>query len=176
MEIAAEKRRSGILAAPEPGGPRGSPPRRRKRNCPSGRLLDEAMEEAGIDRKSAYVTNAVKHFKWEARGKRRIHQKPNVAEISACKPWLAAEIAVVRPAIVVVLGATAARALLGPSFRVTRERGKIVESAEFGRVIATVHPSSILRAPDESGRRKERKRFVANLKRVARALKSSPGR
>ena len=136
---------------------------------PSGRLLDDAMEEAGIDRRSAYVTNAVKHFKWEPRGKRRIHKKPNAREIAACKPWLAAELAVVRPRVVVALGATAAQALLGPAFRVTRDRGKIVESAEFGRVIATVHPSSILRAPDDSARRAERRRFVADLRRVARA-------
>jgi len=136
---------------------------------PSGRLLDEAMEEAGIDRKKAWVTNAVKHFKWEPRGKRRIHKKPNAREIAACKPWLAAELAVVRPGIVVALGATAAQALLGPAFRVTRDRGRVVESAEFGRVIATVHPSSILRAPDESARREERRRFVADLRRVARA-------
>ena len=140
---------------------------------PSGRLLDEAMEEAGIDRKSAYVTNAVKHFKWEPRGKRRIHKKPNATEISACKPWLAAELAVVRPAIVVALGATAAQALLGPAFRVTRDRGRVVDSAEFGRVIATVHPSSILRAPDEATRRDERKRFVADLRKIARAAKNA---
>ena len=137
---------------------------------PSGRLLDEAMQEAGIDRKRAYVTNAVKHFKWEPRGKRRIHQKPNAREIAACKPWLAAELAVVRPEVVVALGATAARALLGPAFRVTRGRGKVRASAEFGRVIATVHPSSILRAPDEASRREERRRFVADLKKVARTL------
>jgi uracil-DNA glycosylase len=143
---------------------------------PSGRLLDEAMEEAGIDRKSAYVTNAVKHFKWEPRGKRRIHQKPNSTEIAACKPWLAAELAVVRPAVVVALGATAAQAMLGASFRVTRERGRVVDSPEFGRVIATVHPSSILRAPDEATRREERKRFVADLRKVARAASETPPR
>jgi DNA polymerase len=137
---------------------------------PSGRLLDEAMEEAGIDRKRAYVTNAVKHFKWEPRGKRRIHQKPNAREIAACKPWLAAELAVVRPKVVVALGATAAQTLLGPAFRVTRDRGKVIESAGFGRVIATVHPSAILRAPGESARREERRRFVADLKRVARTI------
>jgi DNA polymerase len=141
---------------------------------PSGRLLDEAMEEAGIDRKSAYVTNAVKHFKWEPRGKRRIHEKPSAMEISACKPWLAAEIAVVRQAIVVALGATAARALLGPAFRVTRDRGRVVETTEFGRVIATVHPSSILRAPDETTRREERRRFVADLRKIARAAARAP--
>jgi DNA polymerase len=135
---------------------------------PSGALLDEAMAEAGIDRSKTYVTNAVKHFKWEPRGKRRIHQKPNATEIAACKPWLAAEISLVRPAVVVALGATAARALLGPAFRVTRDRGKLVASPEWGRVIATVHPSSILRAPDEAARRQERRKFVADLKKVAR--------
>jgi DNA polymerase len=135
---------------------------------PSGALLDEAMAEAGIDRSKTYVTNAVKHFKWEPRGKRRIHQKPNATEIAACKPWLAAEISLVRPAVVVALGATAAKALLGPAFRVTRDRGKLVASPEWGRVIATVHPSSILRAPDEAARRQERRKFVADLKKVAR--------
>lgn len=138
---------------------------------PSGALLDEAMAEAGIDRSTVYVTNAVKHFKWEARGKRRIHQKPNGAEIAACKPWLAAEIAVVRPVIVVALGATAAKALLGPAFRVTRDRGKIVESREWGRVMATVHPSSILRAPDAAARLRERRRFVADLRKIAGAFR-----
>jgi DNA polymerase len=135
---------------------------------PSGALLGEAMAEAGIDRSKTYVTNAVKHFKWEPRGKRRIHQKPNATEIAACKPWLAAEISLVRPAVVVALGATAAKALLGPAFRVTRDRGKLVASPEWGRVIATVHPSSILRAPDEAARRQERRKFVADLKKVAR--------
>ena len=137
---------------------------------PSGALLEAAMAEAGIDRSKAYVTNAVKHFKWEPRGKRRIHQKPNAAEIAACKPWLAAEISAVRPAIVVALGATAARVLLGPAFRVTRDRGKIVETDDGGRVMATVHPSSILRAPDAAARLRERRRFVADLRKVARAF------
>jgi len=140
---------------------------------PSGRLLDAAMEEAGIDRADAYVTNAVKHFKWEPRGKRRIHKKPNATEIAACKPWLAAELAVVRPSVVVALGATAAQALLGPQFRVTRDRGRVVASESYGRVIATVHPSSILRAPDDGARREERRKFVADLKRVARAMRGS---
>jgi len=137
---------------------------------PSGAVLEAAMAEAGVDRSKAYVTNAVKHFKWEPRGKRRIHQKPNAAEIAACKPWLAAEISAVRPAIVVALGATAARVLLGPAFRVTRDRGKIVETDDGGRVMATVHPSSILRAPDAAARLRERRRFVADLRKVARAF------
>jgi len=142
---------------------------------PSGKLLDAAMQEAGIDRADAYVTNAVKHFKWEPRGKRRIHKEPNATEIAACKPWLAAELAVVRPSVVVALGATAARALLGPQFRVTRDRGRIVASESYGRVIATVHPSSILRAPDDAARREERRHFVADLKKVARAMRGSDG-
>ena len=142
---------------------------------PAGRLLDAAMEEAGIDRSRAYVTNAVKHFKWEPRGKRRIHKKPNAREIAACKPWMAAEIAVVRPRIVVALGATAAQALLGPAFRVTRERGRVVASAEYGRVVATVHPSAIVRAPDEAARADERRRFVTDLKVVARAARARSG-
>ena len=137
---------------------------------PSGALLEAAMAEAGIDRAKAYVTNAVKHFKWEPRGKRRIHQKPNAAEIAACKPWVAAEISAVKPAVVVALGATAARALLGPAFRVTHDRGKIIETRDWGRVVATVHPSSILRAPDAAARLRERRRFVADLRKIAAAL------
>jgi len=137
---------------------------------PAGRVLDEAMEEAGLDRKETYVTNVVKHFKWEPRGKRRIHAKPDSLEIMACRPWLEAEIAVVKPKIVVCLGATAAQALLGKTFRVTRQRGEILSSPLAPRVAATVHPSSILRAPDDQTRRVERQRFVDDLKRVAKAL------
>lgn len=139
---------------------------------PAGQLLDRAMEEAGIDRRRAYVTNAVKHFKWEPRGKRRIHKKPNAREIAACRPWMAAEIAVVRPRLVVALGATAARSLLGPAFRVTRDRGTVVDSPEFGRVVATIHPSAILRAPDAAARDAERRRFVADLKKAERASRA----
>ncbi|MBD0329067.1 MAG: UdgX family uracil-DNA binding protein, partial [Thermoleophilia bacterium] len=117
---------------------------------PAGRLLDRALEEAGIDRSLAYVTNVVKHFKWTARGKRRIHAKPNWGEIAACRPWLEAELAVVRPHVLVCLGSTAAQALLGRQFRVTRERGTLVESPLAPHATATVHPSSILRAPDEA--------------------------
>src|SRR4051812_18090746 len=116
---------------------------------PAGKLLDRALEEAGIDRKLAYVTNAVKHFKWVARGKRRLHEKPNAREIAACRPWLDAELSALKPSIVVCLGATAAQALLGKAFRVTRQRGQIFDTAEGLRVLATVHPSSILRAPDD---------------------------
>ncbi|HET7746583.1 MAG TPA: UdgX family uracil-DNA binding protein [Vicinamibacteria bacterium] len=138
---------------------------------PAGRLLDKALAEAGIDRDFAYVTNVVKHFKWEPRGKRRIHAKPDRLEITACRPWLDAEIAVVRPEVLVCLGATAAQALLGPKFRVTRERGQFVESPLAPRVTATVHPSSILRAPDDETRRAETLRFVENLRVVASALR-----
>ncbi len=137
---------------------------------PAGRLLDTALERAGIDRSAVYLTNAVKHFKWEPRGKRRIHQKPNSVEIAACRPWLDAEIAVVKPEVLVCLGATAAQALLGRSFRVSRERGRWVASPLAPRVLATVHPSSILRAPDDASRRREFARFVGELRKVARAL------
>jgi uracil-DNA glycosylase len=134
---------------------------------PAGRVLDRALEEAGIDRRTVYVTNVVKHFKWEPRGKRRIHAKPNSAEIVACRPWLETEIALVKPRVLVCLGATAAQALLGRTFKVSRQRGEIVESPLAPIVTATVHPSSILRAPDEETRRGEMSRFVADLKKVA---------
>jgi uracil-DNA glycosylase family protein len=137
---------------------------------PAGRLLDSALLEAGIDRKRVYVTNAVKHFKWEPRGKRRIHKKPNAAEIAACRPWLDAEIAALRPAVIVCLGATAAQTLLGKDFRVTQHRGKFIESTLAPYVAATVHPSSILRAPDETARHEEMARFIADLKKIARVL------
>jgi DNA polymerase len=137
---------------------------------PAGKLLDNALVEAGIDRKKVYVTNAVKHFKWEPRGKRRIHKKPNAAEIAACRPWLDAEIATIRPKVIVCLGATAAQALLGKDFRVTQHRGEFVESALAPYVAATVHPSSILRAPDENVRHEEMARFIADLKKIARVL------
>ncbi len=137
---------------------------------PAGQILDEALEEAGIDRKLAYVTNAVKHFKWEPRGRRRIHQKPNAVEIAACRPWLDAELAVVRPDVLVCLGATAAQALLGRTFRVTKARGALIPSPLAPHVIATVHPSSILRAPDEAARRRERQLFVADLRFAAEFL------
>src|SRR4051812_7414602 len=137
---------------------------------PAGKLLDRALEEAGIDRQLVYVTNVVKHFKWEPRGKRRIHAKPNSAEITACRPWLETEIALVKPHVLVCLGATAAQALLGRSFKVSQQRGRFVASDLAPRVTATVHPSSILRAPDDESRRLELKRFVADLKRVAAEL------
>lgn len=137
---------------------------------PAGKLLDRALAEAGIDRKLVYVTNVVKHFKWEPRGKRRIHAKPNGAEIAACRPWLETEIALVKPRVVVCLGATAAQALLGKSFKVSVQRGSFVPSSLAPRVTATVHPSSILRAPDDESRRAEMERFVADLARVAAEL------
>jgi len=138
---------------------------------PAGRLFDSALEEAGIDRKQTYVTNVVKHFKWEPRGKRRIHKKPNAIEIAACRPWLEAEIAVVKPDVIVALGATAAQALLGPQFRVTKQRGEFIESTLAPYLMATVHPSSILRAPDDETRQLEYRRFVDDLKKLARVLK-----
>jgi uracil-DNA glycosylase family protein len=134
---------------------------------PAGKLFDQALEEAGIDRSLTYVTNVVKHFKWEARGKRRIHQKPNWREISACRPWLDAELAAVQPRVLVCLGATAAQALLGRDFRVTKRRGEPVESHLAQLVIATVHPSSILRADDRDA---EMAAFVADLKTIAAHL------
>lgn len=138
---------------------------------PAGRVLRDAMDRAGIEIDDAYVTNAVKHFKFVTRGKRRIHNKPRTIEIRACEPWLQAEIAVVKPAIVVPLGATAAQALLGPKFRLTANRGRVLEGlAVAPTVIATVHPSSILRAPDATARHRELAKFEDDLRAVADAL------
>jgi len=139
---------------------------------PAGRLLDEALEQAGIDRSEVYVTNVVKHFKWvpAERGKRRIHKKPVSSEIAACRPWLEAELDVVKPKVLVCLGATAAQALLGKSFSVTRQRGQKVASSLAENVMATVHPSSILRAPDEDARHEQMRAFVRDLKNVARLV------
>jgi DNA polymerase len=137
---------------------------------PAGRVLDEALEAAGIDRSKVYVTNAVKHFKWKPQGKRRIHQKPNAEEVAACRPWLDAELDAVRPRMLICLGATAAQALLGRTFRVTQQRGTLVESPLAPMVMATVHPSSILRARDDESRRVEMKRFVEDLRAAAQAL------
>jgi uracil-DNA glycosylase len=135
---------------------------------PAGRLLDSALEQAGIDRRKTYVTNAVKHFKFEPRGKRRIHEKPNAAEIAACHFWLESEISLLHPEIIVCLGATAAQALLGREFRVTQHRGEIMESSLAPYIMATVHPSSILRAPDDETREIEMQRFIADLKKLAK--------
>jgi len=136
----------------------------------AGKLLDRALNDAGVDRSEVYVTNAVKHFKWVERGKRRIHQKPNVAEIQACRPWLEAEIRTTKPDLVVCLGATAAQALMGRAFRVTADRGKFFEMA-WGSLTATVHPSSLLRIKDEDERRSEYERFVRDLAAVAEKLR-----
>ena len=138
---------------------------------PAGRVLDEALEGAGIDRRHVYITNAVKHFKWKPQGKRRLHQKPNAAEINACRPWLDAEIALVKPQLLVLLGATAAQALLGRDFRVSVQRGLLMERPGLPPMMATVHPSSILRAPDDETRDAEMQAFVQDLKRVAKQLR-----
>jgi uracil-DNA glycosylase len=140
---------------------------------PAGRVLDEALEAAGIDRAKVYVTNVVKHFKWTPQGKRRIHKKPNAEEIAACRPWLEAELEAVQPRMLICLGATAAQALLGRTFRVTQERGRLVDSPLAPMVMATVHPSSILRAADDESRRVEMKRFVEDLRVAAEALDGS---
>lgn len=140
---------------------------------PSGRLLNKALEEAGIQRSDVYVTNAVKHFKFEERGKRRIHKKPRVSEVKACQPWLLAEISLLKPQVIVCLGATAAQALLGPKFRLTKERGKFVEHPWGPRVTATIHPSVVLRAPDAEQRDQEYREFVDDLKRVRNMLASN---
>jgi uracil-DNA glycosylase family protein len=137
---------------------------------PAGRILNVALEQANIDRKMVYVTNAVKHFKFEPRGKRRIHKRPNVEEIRACRPWLDAEIEAVRPKVIVCLGATAAQAILGPNFRVTKSRGQLIPSSVAPLVLATVHPSSLLRAPDETARRIGMKQFVEDLAEVRKAF------
>ena len=137
---------------------------------PAGRLLNDALAQAGIDRRRTYVTNVVKHFKWEPRGKRRIHAKPRAGEISACRPWLDAEIAAVHPRIIVCLGATAAKAVIGPTFRVTVDRGRFVTSPLAQLVTATVHPSSILRERDSAARREAMKGLVKDLKKVAARL------
>jgi uracil-DNA glycosylase len=139
---------------------------------PAGRLLDKALEEVGIDRRLAYVTNVVKHFKWTPKGKRRIHAKPNWSEIAACRPWLDAEVEVVEPRVIVCLGATAAQALLGREFRVTRRRGEIVDSGYGVPAIATVHPSSILRAEDED-REHEYAAFVDDLAAIRRFVEAA---
>jgi len=141
---------------------------------PAGRLLDDVLQEVGIDRSQVYVTNVVKHFKWEAaqRGKRRIHKKPRQSEIEACRPWLDAELEVVRPEVLVCLGASAAQALLGKAFRVTRDRGTLIASALAPHVMATTHPASILRAPDADARQQQRREFVSDLKKVADLIKA----
>jgi DNA polymerase len=137
---------------------------------PAGALLDRGLDEAGIDRSKAYVTNAVKHFKWEPRGKRRIHAKPNWSELAACRPWLDAELEVVKPRVLVCLGATAAQSLLGKQFRVTQHRGEPVDSDLAEHVVATIHPSAILRQRDDESRDREYSMFVEDLRVVAKLL------
>ena len=138
---------------------------------PAGKIMDRALEEAGIDRTKVYVTNAVKHFKWEPRGKRRLHKKPNSREIAACRPWLESEVRAVRPNLVVAMGATAAQTIFGPAFRVTRERGKVLSSEIAPKVLATVHPSSLLRQPDEESREREYQHFVGDLRKAVKAAR-----
>ena len=139
---------------------------------PAGALLDKALTEAGIDRKSVYVTNVVKLFKWEPRGKRRIHKKPNAAEITACRPWLEAEVHVIKPRAIICLGSTAAQAVISPKFRVSIQRAQFVPSNLAPFVTATVHPSSILRAPTDDARHEEMRRFTDDLKKIWKALSS----
>jgi len=141
---------------------------------PAGQLLDRALEAAGIDRRKVYVTNVVKHFNWEPKGKRRIHKKPAAEHIRACRPWLEAELRVVKPKVLVCLGATAAQAIVGRDFRLSRHRGEFVDTDLDPMVTATVHPSSILRAPDDRARREAMDAFVADLRTVARALGGEP--
>jgi DNA polymerase len=138
---------------------------------PAGLLLDQCLTEAGIHREEAYVTNAVKHFKWEPRGKRRIHKKPSAREMAACRPWLDAEIRAIHPALIVCLGATAAQALLGGSFRVTHDHGKVMSITGLPPVLATVHPSSILRSPDHESREQARAGFIDDLGNAASFLR-----
>ena len=138
---------------------------------PAGRVLDTALANARIDRDTVFLTNAVKHFKWRAAGKRRLHEKPNRSEVAACRLWLDAEIAILKPRVIVCLGAVAAQALISPSFKVTQQRGKLIPSSLAPHVMATVHPSSILRAPDDASREREMKLFVADLGAVAKIIR-----
>ena len=139
---------------------------------PAGKVLDEALAEAGIPRDEVFVTNAVKHFKWEPRGKRRIHQKPTLGEVRACRPWLETELAIVKPQGIVCLGATAAQSLLGPQFRITRDRGRFFDSELASWITATLHPSAILRMPDREKREEARIQLVEDLLKVAERLRA----
>ncbi len=143
---------------------------------PAGGLLDKALADAGIPRDQVYVTNAVKHFKWEPRGKRRIHKKPSWSEIKACRPWLEAELRAVRPNVIVCLGATAAQSVLGPTFKLTQHRGEVLSSTLSPHVVATIHPSAVLRAPDSAARRDAFAGLVADLKAVKKLLSPSAAR
>jgi uracil-DNA glycosylase len=137
---------------------------------PAGKVLDRGLEAAGINREEVYVTNVVKHFKWEPKGNQHIHKKPNASEVAACRPWLDAELEALKPAVVVCLGATAAQSLLGREFRVSRQRGQLVPSPLAPYVIATVHPSSILRAPDADTRHQQMNMFIEDLKTIAKVI------
>jgi DNA polymerase len=140
---------------------------------PAGKMLDDALEQAGVPRDEVYVTNAVKHFKWEPRGTRRLHAKPSAREVAACRPWLETEIALVKPELIVCLGATAAQSLLGPAFRITRQRGEMATGTKWApAVTATYHPSALLRMPDEASRQRAYGEFIDDLKKVARAIKT----
>jgi uracil-DNA glycosylase len=143
---------------------------------PAGRLLDEALEEAGLERNEVYITNAVKHFRWEPRGKRRLHKKPTARQIEACKPWLQAEILVVKPKVMVCLGATAAQAMLGRDFRITKQRGKFFRDVDGGWIMGTYHPSAILRAPEKEDRRRKRDEFVEDLHKAAERVANAAAR
>jgi uracil-DNA glycosylase family protein len=140
---------------------------------PAGALLDKALQKAGIPRSQVWVTNAVKHFKWEPRGKRRIHKKPRASEVKACRPWLEAELRAITPAVVVCLGATAAQSVLGPQFKLMKQRGKVLSTVLSERIVATIHPSAVLRAPDAEGRRAAYAMLVDDLKVVAKSLRSA---
>ncbi len=139
---------------------------------PAGRVLDRALQDAGLDRARVYITNAVKHFKFEERGKRRIHKKPSAGEVHACHPWLQAEFAIVKPTLIGCLGATAAQSILGNEFRLTKDRGRPIEHPPYGTIIATVHPSAILRAPDAEQREAAYAQFVDDLKVMRQLLRS----
>ena len=140
---------------------------------PAGRVLDKALAEAGIERSRVYVTNAVKHFRWVQRGKRRLHEKPSSQQVRACRPWLEAEVESVRPLLLVLMGATAAQSLLGPAFRVTQHRGKVVSTPLGVPAVATVHPSSILRSPDDASRTEAMAAFVTDMRAVAKELEKT---
>ena len=139
---------------------------------PAGALLDKALADAGIPRDQVYLTNAVKHFKWEPRGKRRIHKKPRASEVKACRPWLEAELRSVKPAVVVCLGATAAQSMMGAGFKLMQQRGQVVSTPSAQRIVATIHPSAVLRAPDTEGRKAAYAMLVADLKVAAKALRT----
>jgi DNA polymerase len=143
---------------------------------PAGKVLDKALSAARIPRDEVYVTNAVKHFKWEPKGNQHIHKKPNAGEVTACRPWLDAELQVLKPIVLVCLGATAAQALLGKEFRVSQQRGQLIRSPLAPYVVATVHPSSILRAPDDESRHREMRLFIADLKKIATIIRSTKKR